>query len=409
MTSPGPGEVVLVEDEAALARVVERALGASTVALDTEANGLFAYEASLCVVQLGWREGGAVVVAIVDALATPVTALGPLVVESGPTKLLHDLTFDARMLAAAGLRLGRVRDTEVAGRLLGRKALGLASLLAEELGVVMTKTLQRHDWSRRPLGPEHLAYLAGDVAHLEALEGRLAAHVARLDLAPEVEEETRYKLASALAPEVADRPAWARVKGMQDLDSVGRAVLRRLLQARDRMAQERNVPPFFLLGSSELCAIAAARPRSPPELAARLASRSAGEGRDGGRLVAALLGAVAAGVEDGEVPPGEHAAAFPPAPPRAVTERRRRVEQAIGAWRRREATRRGWNEQAVLPGHCARELATAIGDPGDDAALGAAIRAISGLGVRRAAWFQDGWIELARQLAEPPSPPPAAT
>lgn len=393
--------MILVEDEAALAAIARRAQRAEAVALDTEANGLFAYEARLCVVQLAWREEGGVVVAIIDALATGVAPLAELLSEEGPMKLLHDLTFDARMLADAGVRLGRVRDTEVAGRLLGRKALGLASLLAEDLGVVMKKTLQRHDWSRRPLLADHLAYLAGDVAHLEELEARLAAQVAALDLAPEVEEETRYKLASALAAEPADRPAWARVKGMNELDGVGRAVLRRLVEARDRVAQERDVPPFFLLGASELCAIAAARPRTPPELAARLVSRSAVEGPGGGRLVAQLLGAVAAGVEDGDVPADELAAAFPPSPPRAVTERRRRVEQAIGAWRRREAARRGWNEQAVLPGHCARELATVLDDAGDDAALERAMRSIPGLGPRRMEWFGAAWHELARLLAQP--------
>lgn len=402
MTTSIPPRTTLVEDEAALRRAVDRALAAPRVAIDTEANGLFAFQARLCVVQLAWTIDGVTEVAIVDPLRTPVGGLAPLVGEGGPVKLLHDLTFDARILADAGLQLGRVRDTEVAARLLGRKALGLASLLAEELGFTLSKSLQRHDWSRRPLGPEHMGYLAGDVVHLEELERRLAAHVDALDLEPEFAAETEYKLAAALAPEGEVRPGWARVRGASDLDASGRAVLRRLVEARDRVAEERDVPPFHVMGPTELCLLAATRPRGGSELATRINGRA----RLDVRLVAALLGAIAAGIEDGDVPPAELAIAFPPPPPRAVTERRRRIEQAIGAWRRREAARRGWNEQAVLPGHCARDLADAIASSTDDASLDAAALRIPGLGPRRVAWFGDAWRELGRALRAP-EPRPA--
>lgn len=402
MTSPAPPRTTLVEDERSLLRVVDRALAAPVVALDTEANGLFAFQARLCVVQLAWSIDGVVEVAIVDPRATPVAALAPLLGEAGPVKLLHDLTFDARILAEAGLRLARVRDTEVAARLLGRKALGLASLLAEELGFTLSKALQRHDWSRRPLGREHLAYLAGDVAHLHELDRRLAAHVDALDLGPEVAEETAYKLAAALAPEGDARPAWSRVKGASELDPASRAVLRRLVEVRERVAEERDVPPFHVMGPTELCMLAATRPRGASELTIRINGRA----RLDGRLVAALLGAIAAGLEDGDVPPGELATAFPSPPPRSVTERKRRVEQAIGAWRRREAARRGWNEQAVLPGHCARDLGDAMLASTDDASLDAAVPHIRGLGARRIGWFGDAWRELGRALRAP-EPRPA--
>jgi hypothetical protein len=52
----------------------------------------------------------------------------------------------------------------IAAQLTGRERFGLAALLEEQFGVVLDKRYQRADWSRRPLGPELLAYAAADTA-----------------------------------------------------------------------------------------------------------------------------------------------------------------------------------------------------------------------------------------------------
>ena len=73
--------------------------------------------------------------------------------------MLHDFTFDAKLLAECGVELGNLRDTSVLAKMLGRKATGLASLLASELGLVVSEELQQHDWTKRPLGARELEYL----------------------------------------------------------------------------------------------------------------------------------------------------------------------------------------------------------------------------------------------------------
>ncbi len=382
--------------------VAARAARAPKLAVDTEANGLFAFEARLCVVQLAWREGERDVVAIVDALATPLDALAGVMGDGGPPKVLHDLTFDARLLASVGLALARVIDTEVCARLLGRPALGLASLLGSELGISLSKALQRHDWSRRPLLPAHVAYLAGDVEHLLRLEELLSREADSRDLLPEIRSETTYKLETAAAKEGDGRPAWARAKGSADLDGLGRAILRCLLEEREAAARRLDVPPFHVIGSRELVAVAARRPRTYDELVTCLGRWVAKWPAEARRF----LDAIERGHDAGDVPDEERQLAFPPPPPRAVSERRRRMEQAVSAWRRREAATRAWPEQAVLPGHCARELATLLADAANETVRRAAIPTVRGLGERRQAWFTDAWLELGRTVLDlPPSPP----
>ncbi|WP_437972470.1 ribonuclease D [Sorangium sp. So ce260] len=394
----------LVEREGDLARLVERAARADALAVDVEANGLFAYRPRLCTVQLAFLEGDDIAVAVVDALRVPVAPLAPLLGAAGPPKVLHDLTFDARMLAEAGAPLASVRDTSVAARMLGFAATGLAALLSAELGVKVDKQLQQHDWGRRPLSDAELRYLADDVLHLLPLDARLAERGRALGIEDEIAEECAYKLATALGPPRDPRPAYARIKGAQALDPEGRAILRRLVAAREAAAEQADVPAFKVVASEVLLELAQRRPARADDVRA---VRGAAAGR-AASSVAAWLRAIEQGRSDGDVPEDERALFQPARPPRKELAVRRAMESRITAWRRAEAKARKVDEQVVLPGHCAQELvelALARGHA-EGAAVDAAIARIPGLGARRLARY--GGALAALVTAAPPSEPPAA-
>lgn len=397
------GGVLHVSTERALVEVAARAGRAARVAVDVESNGLFVYRPALCVVQLAWPERGEMVVAVVDTLATPAAPLADLLGPSGPIKVLHDLTFDARLLAEHGAPIARVRDTSVAARLLGRKATGLAALLAEELGVPHDKRLQQHDWSRRPLREAEIAYLAGDVRHLLDLDDRLAQAAGAAGVAAEIAEECAYKLHTALAPRQRPKPGYSRVKGAAALDPVGRAVLRRLWLAREAAAAQADVPPFKVTSNEALLDLSQRRPAT---FEALRAVRAAVAG-NAGRHAAAWLAAIAEGQRDGDVPEDDRPL-FTPAPPdRAAVARRRAREAQVMAWRRAEAARRGVDEQAILPGHCADDLADALAafDAHDDAvALGVAIAQIPGFGAGRVDRYGGAIAALAAERQAWPRP-----
>ncbi|WP_437994453.1 ribonuclease D [Sorangium sp. So ce145] len=395
---------MLVEREGELARLIERAGRADALAVDVEANGLFVYRPRLCTVQLAFREGDGIAVGIVDALRVPVAPLARLLGAAGPPKVLHDLTFDARMLAEAGAPLGGAHDTSVAARMLGCAATGLGALLLSELDVKVDKQLQQHDWGRRPIEDAELRYLADDVRHLLPLRARLAERSRALGIDEEIEEECAYKLATALGPPRDPRPAYARIKGAQALDPQGRAILRRLVAAREAAAEGADVPSFKIVASDVLLELAQRRPASADDVRA---VRGAAAGRAAG-CVAAWLRAVEQGRSDGDVPEDERALFQQARPPRKELAARRAVETRIAAWRRAEAKARKVDEQVVLPGHCAQdlaEIALAEGHAGDEA-IAAAIARIPGLGAGRLARY--GRALAALVAAAQPGEPPAA-
>jgi ribonuclease D len=374
-------DLTLVQDADAFHAVIEQARHASTLAVDVEANGLFAYRPRLCTVQLAWEEGERTKIAVIDTLRVDAAPLAPLFAAEAPIKVLHDLTFDARLLHESGAPLHHVRDTSVAARLLGAKATGLAAVLANELGIILDKHYQRHDWSRRPLEPAQLTYLSNDVAFLLQLDRAIMARVVARDIAAEVEAECGYKLVSALAPPRDQRPAYARIKGVQRLDPVARAVLMHLAMAREEIAETINVPPFKVITNDVLLELALMRPRSVSDLS-RI--RGAVSGR-AGRYAARWLNAIVVGVKAGDIPASDRTLFEPPIFDRSAVAKRRHIESKITAFRRDEALRRGVDEQVVLPGHCVQDLAAVLATMAPrDPEIMTRIASVAGIGTKRA-------------------------
>ena len=261
MTSP-----YLITLPRQLQAIAERCFQAPRIALDCEGNGLHAYRSELCALQLAWYEGRQLAVAIVDTLALDLSPLAKTLGPDGPPKVLHDLTFDARMLADRGLRLANVRDTSVAARFLGEKATGLAALVSSRLDVDLEKGLQSHDWSARPFTSRQLSYLAGDVLHLLDLEAELRQEAREQDIVEEIALECHYKLWTALEPPKDSRAPHERVKGYKKLSAVEQAVLFRLCEVREEIAERIDRPPFKVAGNRVLLELARRRPADNTEL-----------------------------------------------------------------------------------------------------------------------------------------------
>jgi ribonuclease D len=300
--------------------------------------------------------------------------------------VLHDLTFDARMLHERGVTLGNVRDTSVSARFLGVSATGLAALLDSRLGVKIDKRLQEHDWSVRPLTPVQLAYLAGDVTHLLALDAGLAAEAAAAGIEAEIEEECRYKLLTGLRPPKNDKPSWLRIKGARRLPRDKQALLVRLVQERDTIAERLDKPPFKIAANALLLELAQRAPDDERSARSLLSSRGPG------RFTREWLAALRRGRKD-EPPILDDE---PPPMPSAEIALRKRLDAALTHWRRSEAESRGVDLQVVLPGHCLSELCGVLAERALSRSDAPALAAVEGLGRMRIERHADTWEALAQ-------------
>ena len=349
---------------------------AGSIAIDCESDGVHHWKSRLCVLQCALPDGE---VFIFDALALPLRdALGEVLGEGGPVKVLHDLYFDAWLLRGASIALARVVDTSVHARFLGLRETGLATLLSQRFGVVLDKKFQQYDWAKRPLDEPLQDYLAGDVRHLHDLHRELDADARARLIASEVEEETGYALRRALRDADDERLPYAKVKGRHGLDAVGRAVLKRLAAARESLAELRDLPSGRVLSNAALVDVARRRPRSNERLKAMVQ----GGLRDDDSL-AVWMAAVRDGEADGDVPPDERHY-FESERGGMDGALRRRREVALQKWRAETATARGIDPQVVLPGHCLDAIAGADVRGADD------LRRIDGVGEVRVLRDGDG-------------------
>ncbi|HEX5658784.1 MAG TPA: HRDC domain-containing protein [Polyangiales bacterium] len=340
-----------------------------TLALDTEGDGMFRYRTRLCTLQLASADE----IAIVDTLAVDAARFAALFSAAGPEKVVHDASFDARLLAASGAPLGNVFDTAIAARYLGYQATGLASMLASLFEITLPKHMQMADWGARPLDEEAIAYLENDVRHLFALRDALLERVCAAEIEDEVREECAYVLTEAARVEP-ERSPFERVKGGHLRPPRERARLYELAQARDEIARSLDEPVARVIANELLIRLAALEAPTLADLEKRLSTRV--------RPFAARLHETYA-IERGDAPAGEPAEHLSP----NEIARRKKRRALLMELRTAEATRREVDQQVVLPGHCLQEIVKLPQLNRDTLAT------IPGLGTARLTRYADRWTQ----------------
>jgi ribonuclease D len=158
------------------------------VAIDTETMGLDPRRDRLCLVQLSDGTGDAHLVQI--ALGqTHAPNLERLLTDADTLKLFHFGRFDiAALKQAFGVTTAPVWCTKIASRLIRTYTdrHGLKYLLAEMVGVDVSKQQQTSDWGAQTLTDAQKDYAASDVLYLHPLKAELEKRLqreGRMDLA----------------------------------------------------------------------------------------------------------------------------------------------------------------------------------------------------------------------------------
>lgn len=158
------------------------------VAIDTETMGLDPRRDRLCVVQLSSGDGHAHLVQISRG-QTRAPNLERLLTDPAVLKLFHFGRFDiAALKQAFGVTTAPVWCTKIASKLIRTftDRHGLKYLLADLVGVDVSKQQQTSDWGSAELTEAQKDYAASDVLYLHALKSALEERLTRegrMDLA----------------------------------------------------------------------------------------------------------------------------------------------------------------------------------------------------------------------------------
>ncbi len=192
--------------------------------------------------------------------------LAPIFADPQIEKIFHAAEYDIICLKR-DFEFGftNLFDTMIAARVLGRAAVGLASILAEEFNLDIDKRYQRANWGQRPLMTAQLEYARLDTFYLIPLRERLMADLqacGRWELA----QEDFQRLCHTAIPEANYNDLWTRVAGGQDLTPIQASVLEELCKYRDRCAQEADLPAFKVIANRSLVDIALLGPQTMDDL-----------------------------------------------------------------------------------------------------------------------------------------------
>jgi hypothetical protein len=224
---------------------------------------------------------------VVDALRlADLSQLRPSLENGAILKLFHGVSADARVLATRGLYARHILDLEAVSRsIFGPRESSLQAMLQRACGIRLDKTLQRADWSRRPLTPAMIAYAARDAEMTYVLYGWLktqapwavTAHELPASPAPPLVAE--WVRTALEAPRMRSAEQTLAEAGLSHDTATQEHDLAQALAAVAYPSQRTRL--LRLIGDLELTALA---PLVRPYLAAQAAEERAGAARALGRL-----------------------------------------------------------------------------------------------------------------------------
>jgi len=233
------------------------------VAVDTESNSLYAYHEQVCLIQFSTPQTDY----LVDPLALgDLSALAPIFAGGNIQKTFHAAEYDILCLKRDfGFSFSNLFDTMLAARFVGRKEVGLGSILEAEFNIQVDKRHQRANWGQRPLPGYLLDYASQDTHYLIPLQVILQHQLEEKELLPLAQEDFKRLCNVAANPENGKSDCW-RVNGIHKLSPQQAAVLQELCRYRDEVARQRNRPLFKVISDHTLQAIASSLPTNQDEL-----------------------------------------------------------------------------------------------------------------------------------------------
>lgn len=312
------------------------------LAIDLEANGMFAYRERICLMQLSTREQDY----IIDPCAGfRFDGFDAILEDERIEKIFHAAEYDMILIKREyGWKMNNLFDTMWAARILGHHKVGLASMMQDKFEITLEKKYQRSNWCQRPLKREQLAYAQGDTHYLFRLRdvlGRELYQKEHLDEAAEIfEEQTRVRLPDT---DFNSQSFWS-IKGVNKLSRQQQGVVRALAIYRDDQARKRDVPVFKVFSNKSIIAVSQDMPRNFNQLR-NVDGMTEGLVRRFGKQMIRLI-------QLGRANPPQR----PPRAPRTPDAIMNRFE-TLRNWRKNKAIARGVISDVILNRHTLWEIA----------------------------------------------------
>jgi len=226
----------------------------SVIALDIEAeSNLHAYGEKLCLIQI--FDGTNKV--LIDPLEMDNNILKTFFENRTILKIVYDASSDLSLLKnTRNIDMKSILDLRPAVEILDYEKKDLHSVIAAELGVTLTKKskFQRHNWVKRPIDKEAIAYALNDVIYLYRLKDAIFKKLYARNLLDLYILKNLQVQEKDYTRDPQDR--YRRLKGYSSLSDVEKRTFRRVFDIRERYAKRINMPTHNVISRTDLIGIA---------------------------------------------------------------------------------------------------------------------------------------------------------
>lgn len=250
----------LIDNAQALAQLILELDSASRIGIDTEGDSLHHYFEKVCLIQLSFQGNHY----IIDPLSG-ISLSGLCEVLSQKELIFQGADYDLRMMKKSfGFRPARpIFDTMIASQVLGYEKIGLAALAEKFCGVLMPKSGQKADWSKRPLSEGLLTYASDDTKYLEVIADAQMKHLKELNRVDWHQECCEKAVKSSGAPEKESKEDAWRIKGSSKADPNSLVFIYELWKWRDEEARKKDRPPFMIIRNEDIIELSEWRAKNP--------------------------------------------------------------------------------------------------------------------------------------------------
>jgi ribonuclease D len=255
---------ILVQNQQNLEALVIKLNSSPIVAVDTESDSLFAYREKVCLIQFSIPDGDY----LVDPLAIKeLSCLSNIFSNPKIEVIFHAAEYDLLVLKRDyQFAFENIFDTMIAARILGKDKVGLGNILKGEFNIHLEKKFQRANWAKRPLPKPMQDYARFDTHFLIKLRDHYKKQLIafdKWDLAQEDFKRMCHVNGKIPGPIVTN--IW-RINGVKQLTGNQAAVMQKLANYRQGIAEKLDIPLFKIIGDKTLVRIAEVLPRTERDL-----------------------------------------------------------------------------------------------------------------------------------------------
>ena len=257
-------KILFIDTPDALKKFASEISNQPWLALDTEFLRERTYRPELCLLQIAAGNR----VACIDPLKLDsIDPILDVLYRPDIIKVLHAASQDLEIFYWLRNEVPvNLFDTQIAAPLLGyQEQIGYANLVGEVLGVSLSKSHSRADWTRRPLPQEQIDYAADDVIYLARMYPLMRDKLTELARLQWLDSEWQGLTRAELYEKPAD-DVWKKLRGIDKLKGPRLAVAQQLAKWRELTARERNLPRSWLVKDDVLLDLAKQMPVNTAEL-----------------------------------------------------------------------------------------------------------------------------------------------